>query len=291
MQLHDGGSLIYRDEGRGQTIVLLHGWGMRKEAFDSQFSGLARRFRLIAPDFRGHGESSPVTAGDGIENLAADLNELLEHLDLHDVIIVGWSMGAMVAWALMQGPAERRVAGLVAIEMVPRILNDDSWRHGLRRGDDASAFASDIARMRDNWAKYAEEFVPRNSARGREKQSSALLGQLSELVRDNDAECMALLWQSLSEQDMRQQVSELRVPSLITYGERSQLYDEAAFVWMVQNIPNSRRVGFTDSGHAPHMEESERFNAVLEQFADRLRGELADSSTIRQDECQQERPS
>lgn len=289
--LQDGGSLSFRDEGQGQALVLLHGWGMRKEVFDSQFAGLAGRFRLIAPDLRGHGESTPASNDGAIPTLADDIGRLLEHLDVDQAVIVGWSMGAMVAWALMHGPAAKRVAGIVAIDMVPRILNDVTWQHGLRDGEDASAFANDVARMRQDWARYVDEFVPRNVAHGREKQRSALLTRLSALIRDNDPESMARLWQSLAEQDMRQSVTELHVPLLIAHGELSQLYDEAAFAWMERNIPNSRRVSFADSGHAPHLEESERFNAVLEQFVDGLRGEPTDASTNRQHDSQPERPS
>ncbi len=291
LPLQDGAYLRYREAGSGHPLVLLHGWSMRKEVFDAQFDELAGRFHLVAPDFRGHGKSSPVDASQGITTLADDIAALLQHLDLSEVVLVGWSMGAMVAWQLMKGPAADRVAGLVVVDMVPRILSDDAWPHGLRKGDNASTYDNDIARMRDNWPAFVDEFLPNNVARGHETTRSALLQRLTALVRDNRPDCMAILWHSLAEQDLRTFVQALTVPTLIVHGELGQLYSNDAFTWMEDNISNSRRVGFSDSGHAPHLEESERFNAVLKQFADGLRGEPAGVSVIQQENSQPERPS
>lgn len=291
LPLGDGANLRYREAGAGQPVVLLHGWSMRKEVFDAQFDALAGRFHLVAPDFRGHGESSPVDGTQGIETLAEDIAALLLKLDLSNVVLVGWSMGAMVAWQLMKGPAAARVAGLVVIDMVPRILSDDAWPHGLRKGEDASTYDNDIERMQHDWPAFVDEYVPNNVARGHESARAALLQKLTALVQDNRPDCMARLWHSLAEQDLRAFVQALAVPTLIVHGEQGQLYSNEAFEWMEDNTPNSRRVSFSDSGHAPHMEESERFNAVLKQFADGLRGEPADASVIQQKNSQPERPS
>ncbi|MBT8077314.1 MAG: alpha/beta hydrolase [Gammaproteobacteria bacterium] len=287
LKLTDGAALHFRDEGAGQPLVLLHGWGMRSEVFDPQFAALTTRFRVIAPDLRGHGASSPVNGSDGMTILAHDVAELIHDLDLTQVILVGWSMGAIVAWKLMQGSASDRIAGIVIVDMVPRILSDASWPFGLRDGEDATAFDSDVARMRKDWRAYSDEFVPRNVARGREDARGALLEKLADLVRLNDPESMIRLWQSLASQDLREDVAESRVPSVIIYGERGQLYSPAAFAWLNETIPNSRRVSFSDSGHAPHLEESELFNATLVDFADRLRGEPAKT----QETCETERPT
>ena len=63
------------------------------------------------------------------------------------------------------------------------------------------------------------------------------------------------------------EVRALAVPSLIVHGALSHLYSDEASEWMERNIPNSRRVVFTNSGHAPHLEEPDRFNEEIRIFA------------------------
>jgi pimeloyl-ACP methyl ester carboxylesterase len=275
LQLRDGACLAYREAGSGPAIVLLHGWSMRSEVFAAQFEALAPRFRLVAPELRGHGDSSAAAEGDDLATLAGDVAELVQALELDQLILVGWSMGATVAWKLLQSEAAARIRGIVVIDMVPRILSEPGWPYGLKDGADASVYDEDLARMRRNWPAFTREYIPRNVARGRKNKRSQLLADLFALVRENDAESMALLWRSLADEDLRQFVAELRIPTLIAHGERGQLYSNDAFAWMSEHISNSRRVGFSDSGHSPHMEESAKFNAVLEQFADELAGEAA----------------
>jgi len=290
LHLNDGGSLDYSEAGSGLPILLLHGWGLGKDAFSAQLRGLGSRFRLIAPDLRGHGASSTAPRNDGIAALADDARQLLESLDLDNVVVVGWSMGAMVAWQLLQGAAADRISGLVVIDMVPRILSDDDWPHGLRQGVDASVFDLDVQRMLESWESYVAEFVPRNVARGREQARGPILARLREIAAANDVGSMARLWRSLADQDMRETATRLTIPTLIVYGERGQLYGAGAFQWMTRQIPHSRCVGFADSGHAPQLEEPDRFNALLAEFVSEIQTgstETANNRSI----TEPERPS
>jgi pimeloyl-[acyl-carrier protein] methyl ester esterase len=65
-------------------------------------------------------------------------------------------------------------------------------------------------------------------------------------------------------------VQQLDVATLITYGKLSQIYTEDAAEWMDRHIPNSQRIGFAESGHAPHLEEAQLFNESLAGFVDGL---------------------
>jgi pimeloyl-ACP methyl ester carboxylesterase len=262
--------LDFDDTGHGPAIVFLHGWSLGKEAFGIQRRELSGRFRIIVPDMRGHGRSSAYGPTDSIDTLARDLEQLLAHLDLDAVTLVGWSMGALVAWEFMRRPESGRVAGIVTIDMVPKVLNDENWQHGLRAGTHLYDVDIDVTRMRDDWTAFTRAYVPKVFAAGKSGERSELIGRMSELVADNDVESMANLWTTLIEADYIDAACDTRVPILITYGRLSQVYDEDAAVWMDENVPNSRRVPFPDSGHAPHLEEPERFNAALAEFVDEL---------------------
>lgn len=86
LNLKDGGHLKYEDAGSGPPIVLLHGWGMCGEFFGKQVADLSSRFRIVVPDFRGHGDSSHLVDGQDLPTLVADVTELIVSLDLSQAI-------------------------------------------------------------------------------------------------------------------------------------------------------------------------------------------------------------
>ncbi len=270
LNLADGGLLKYESEGSGRPIVLLHGWGMRGEFFRQQIAAWSPRFRVVVPDLRGHGESSRLKDGQGLPTLVDDVAELLVSLDLSGSLLVGWSMGAMVAWGVMQRKEAARVSGLVTIDMVPRLLNDENWKFGLREGKDASVFSAVTARMIADWPGFTRIFVPRIFASGQREKCTALTDRIINETEKNDPESMARLWLSMADQDFRGNLSQINTPTLVIHGARSQLYSEEASNWVVSHMPNARLVNFANSGHAPHLEESELFNQAIAKFADEI---------------------
>jgi len=270
LRLNGGGTLEFDDQGSGPVMVFLHGWSLGKEAFAKQRGELSDRYRVVVPDMRGHGDSKKFVEGDGIDTLAGDLEQLLVELDLTDVILVGWSMGALVAWQTVEGPQRGRIRGIVTIDMVPRVLNGDGWQHGLRAGTHLYDIDIDLSKMRDDWRAFTRAYVPMVFASGQAIERRDLIDQMLELVGDNDLESMTNLWHALVHADFVDTVQELDVPTLITYGALSQIYTEDAAAWMDEHIPLSRRVCFDDSGHAPHLEEPDHFNQTLVDFADEL---------------------
>jgi non-heme chloroperoxidase len=84
----------YNDHGSGQPIVLIHGYPLNGNSWERQERDLlAAGYRVISYDRRGFGQSSQPTVGYDYDTFAADLNTLLEHLDLSDVVLAGFSMG------------------------------------------------------------------------------------------------------------------------------------------------------------------------------------------------------
>ena len=86
--------LYYEDHGAGQPIVLIHGYPLSGHSWERQSRELlGQGYRIITYDRRGFGQSSKTAAGYDYNTFASDLNRILEELDLHDVILVGFSMG------------------------------------------------------------------------------------------------------------------------------------------------------------------------------------------------------
>ncbi|MEL7029018.1 MAG: alpha/beta hydrolase, partial [Pseudomonadota bacterium] len=134
LTLRDGLKVDVDISGCGRPVVMVHGWAMNGRLFDGVRPFLDERFAVLSYDLRGHGtlrECRPPT----IEQLGADLAEIVTGLDLTGAVLVGWSMGAMVVWEAMTASAvSDRVAGIVSIDMSPRITNDRDWALGLADG-------------------------------------------------------------------------------------------------------------------------------------------------------------
>lgn len=261
----DGARIAYRDEGAGRPIVLLHGFMAHGGFFRGQ-APLAADHRLIAIDLRGHG-ASPVNGHSAkVERIAQDVAELAEALDLQDAIGVGWSLGATVLWHVLAGAAGARFAGAVIVDMTARVCNDAAWTLGLtqevcdgRRDairDDFRSFAAGAGQ-----AMFAQPI--RVELRDAADWASA------EFAR-NDAAAMAAVWASLVGQDQRGLIAGIRQPTLVVHGGRSQLYGEGTAAHLIATLPDARALRFEASGHAPHLEEPERFNRALADFAGRL---------------------
>src|SRR3954451_1423149 len=90
----DGVEIFFKDWGSGQPIVFSHGWPLSADDWDAQLLFfLAKGYRVIADDRRGHGRSTQVGTGHDMDHYADDLAAVVEHLDLQDAVHVGHSTG------------------------------------------------------------------------------------------------------------------------------------------------------------------------------------------------------
>jgi len=96
---NDGVTLRYEEAGSGKPLVCIPGWSQTAAQFKHQLTGLSDRYRVIAVDMRGHGESDKPDNGYTIQRLAKDVQDLLVARNLTDVTLMGHSMGSSVIWS------------------------------------------------------------------------------------------------------------------------------------------------------------------------------------------------
>lgn len=279
----DGASIAWEQDGSGRPILMLHGLMAHRGFFRAQ-APLAEHFRLIGVDLRGHGESggsqpchsresgklglataaAPLDScfrGDdnlGLDRLAADVAELAAHLDLDGAIGIGWSLGAAVLWRVLAGGEGARFAGAVIVDMTPKVLNEGGWTLGLTPEHcDARAAA-----FRGEFAAFAAQAGPAIFADG-----DALGPWAAREFARNDAGAMGAIWQSLVAADLRPLLPRIAQPSLIVHGAHSPLYDAATANYVAGVLLHARAIAFQRSAHAPQLEEPERFNALVTEFA------------------------
>jgi non-heme chloroperoxidase len=147
----------YEDHGSGQPIVLIHGYPLDGNSWERQERVLLPAgYRVISYDRRGFGRSSQPTVGYDYDTFAADLNALLDHLGLDDVILVGFSMGTgeVTRYLGTYGSARVRRAGLLGV-IPPFLLKTDDNPEGV----DAQVFDGiKAAIVKDRYA-YFKDFL------------------------------------------------------------------------------------------------------------------------------------
>ena len=144
----------YEDHGAGQPVVLIHGYPLSGRAWDRQVPALlAAGYRVITYDRRGFGQSSQPVTGYDYDTFAADLSMLLDHLDLHDAVLVGHSMGTGEVTRYLSRYGSARVAKGVLVSPIPPFLlqaadNPDGVPQALFDGFAAAAQADTPAWMK-----------------------------------------------------------------------------------------------------------------------------------------------
>ncbi|TDE37700.1 alpha/beta hydrolase [Actinomadura sp. 6K520] len=125
--------IYYEDQGTGQPIVLIHGYPLNGHSWERQTSELlAAGYRVITYDRRGFGRSSKVGSGYDYDTFAADLNTVLETIDLRDVVLMGFSMGTGELARYVSRYGHERVAKLAFLaSLEPFLLARDDNPEGL----------------------------------------------------------------------------------------------------------------------------------------------------------------
>ncbi|WP_022729073.1 alpha/beta fold hydrolase [Fodinicurvata sediminis] len=271
LPMGDGPPLHYRELGTGSPLLLLHGFGCDGHSFDGLADRLKERFRVIIPDQRGHGRSAACAfpdvreATDPLDDLADDAVHLIDHTAGQPVVALGWSMGAAVLFSAVARHGQGRFAGLVVEDMAPRVARGPGWDLGLIGAGSPKETAAVADRMSEDWPQVVERMAPRVFA----DADTPMAKDLQRSMLDSDPEAMALLWRALATADFRETCSAIDIPVLLTRGAHSRLYPAETMDWLAARMTKAHSRTYSQSGHAPHLEEPARFAADLAAFAER----------------------
>ncbi|GGD46331.1 arylesterase [Microbacterium faecale] len=147
--------LYYEDQGAGQPVVLIHGYPLNGHSWEKQTRALlSAGYRVITYDRRGFGQSSKVSTGYDYDTFAADLKIVLDTLDLHDVVLVGFSMGTGELARYVANHGHERIAKLAFLaSLEPYLVERDDNPEGVPQSvfDGIEAAAKD-----DRYAWFTE---------------------------------------------------------------------------------------------------------------------------------------
>jgi len=232
LTLSDGTEMYYTEYGPedGQPIIFAHGWPLSSDAWQVGMKYFADRgYRAIAHDRRGHGRSSKTWTGNDLTTYASDLSELVEHLDLHNLVVVGHSTGGGEVVRFAARHNNGRVAKVVTAGAIPPIMvRSDSNPEGtplevfdgIRDGvlKDASQF----------WIELTETFFSANRA-GSNVSEGARRDFWRQAMLCNLAAAYDCV-KAFSETDQNEDLRSLEVPIMIAHAKDDQIVpiDDAA---------------------------------------------------------------
>jgi pimeloyl-ACP methyl ester carboxylesterase len=268
---NDGVSLSYRDSGgAGRALVMVHGWSQTQSMFRFQLQGLASGRRVITYDQRGHGESEKPNHGYRIARLAQDLRELVEHLQLTEIDLLGWSMGACVSWSYVDQFGSAPIRRLIIVDQ-PAALAAVPWM------TTAEQVESGATMTMSAFVELAEELSgPRGEAVLQSFERTMLSGDtdpelwefISHEIRSVPMHAAVPLLFSHATQDWRDVLPRIDVPTLVLGCEGSHVSVESQR-YLARSIPGSRLYIFGPdeaNSHFPFLENPTAFNRVVNGF-------------------------
>ncbi len=260
IESNDGVRLFYEDTGSGKPVVLIHGGGLSLGWWSRQVPVLSRRFRVIAADTRGNGQSDKTPWGHRTARYAMDVRQIIESLGLEDVTLVGWSIGARTVLSYIELFRSHRLKGVVLVDEVPSIeVHDPSPPEpdtDRTPKDETDHKRRELRRMFVSYDVSDDE-----------------LDELLAESRDNTPAQGVTLGPDYRAQDWRPMLPSIDLPVLITTGGRSGAFPGCRY--MYEHIPGARMEIFDQSGHVLFYEEPDRFNEVVAEFVDSIHSESA----------------
>lgn len=251
----DGVKLHCLDAGHGAPILFVPGWTLPAEIWAPQITELSSTFRTIALDPRSQGRSDVAAEGHYHSRRAADIHDLIDHLQLENVCLVGWSLACAEVLTYVAQFGTNRLASLVLV---------DGWLW-IRGPEEGAEYLSSLKKMQKDRRAYADRF-----ARGLFKQSKPddYIRQLVDAhLKTPTAVATTLIANAVfgDEADLRPTLEKIDRPLLytITPGDNLRAQSQA----LKAKIPAARVEVFAQSGHALFVDAPDRFNAVLREFA------------------------
>ena len=249
--------IAYEDEGRGRPVVLLHGFPFNRSLWREQAESLGASCRVVAPDLRGHGETSVVAGPATMEEMAEDLAALLDELGVGRAVVGGLSMGGYVALAFLRAYPER-VGALVLADTRAQADTDDA-----RRAREETARRA----LSDGMGPIAGMMLPKLLAPATREGRPDLVARVRGMILGTKPEGAAAALRGMAQRrDQTDLLETIRVPTLIIVGSEDVLTPPADSEAMHAKIEGSRLVKIEGAGHVSNLERPGEFGRALAQF-------------------------
>jgi len=259
--------LYYEDHGSGQPVVLIHGYPVDGSAWEKQTAALLEAGkRVVTYDRRGFGRSSRPTSGHDCDTYAADLSHLLAKLDVHDSVLVGFSMGTGEVARYLSRYGSSRVSKAVFIaSLEPFMLQTDDNPDGVP----AEVFEGTLnAAKADRYAfftSFFENYYNLDENLGSRMSEEALRAnwQLAANMSPYTSVWVQPTWLT----DFRADIEKIDVPSLILHGTADRILPiDVTGRRFSKMLPSATYLEIEGAPHGMLWTHGEEINKALLEF-------------------------
>ena len=243
--------------GQGQPLVMLHGWGMHSGVWQPLIKKLSAQYMLYLVDLPGMGNSRPLEPYH-LHALADEVAQVIPGVS--DVL--GWSLGGLVAQRIALNQPDR-IRRLVLVGSTPCFVNKAGWDAGI----EPSNFETFANNVNSDYKATIMQFLTLQCMKADDARST--LKQLRASFDTRPTPTQTTLQRALHillESDLRDEVANIRKPTLLIHGDRDTLAPVQAAHWMMQQLPHGFLRVISGSAHAPFLSHSEQFTTALNQF-------------------------
>ena len=255
----DGVSLHYTDEGAGEPVILIHGFPLSSELWTPQRAALSARYRVIAPDLRGHGRSDPPHGAATISTYADDIVAIMDGLGIGEATVGGLSMGGYVTMALLARHPERvRGVMLLATKAPGDTAAGKQARNEMIRAAEAEGAAA-----------VAEKMLPKMLTSRTRAENPELTEFVRSMMAATPVEGIVGALHALRDRpDSTAVLQGLRMPALILVGSEDELTPPAEAEAMQRAIPGARLELVPDAAHLLNLEQPALVDQAILRFLD-----------------------
>lgn len=261
-------SLHIETIGSGRPLVMIHGWGMHSGVWQPLVKRLSRYFTLYMIDLPGMGFSQPIEPG----HLHAVAEKVAEQIP-PNADLCGWSLGGLVAMRIALSHPEQ-VRRMALIGSTPRFVNSPApdvgamdeptaWTHGI----DARVFQDFAVQVSQDYQNTLIKFLTLQCMGA--SDSRATIKQLRTSFAERPIPTAGSLQKALRillENDLCEEIPQLRKPVLLMHGDRDTLAPVQAAHWLAQHLPFGRLRVLAGASHAPFLSHPEQCIEALVQF-------------------------
>src|SRR5262245_48645637 len=250
--------LNFVESGSGTPLVLLHAFPLTRKMWQGEIETWSATHRVIAPDWRGFGESQLATHPLTMESCAEDLHQLLERLAIKQkVILLGLSMGGYVAFEFVRKYPES-LRGLVLAATQP-IADSEASRKGRY---ETAEFV-----QKEGTAALADRLIPRLLGKTTLQREPATVQRVRGLIESNSPSgIVAACYGLASRRDSSALLSQIRLPTLVVAGEEDVIVERVQAEAMHKKIAWSWLAVIPQSGHLVNLEQPAQFHEVVTDF-------------------------
>jgi non-heme chloroperoxidase len=257
----------YEDHGSGDPVVLIHGYPLNGNSWERQERELlANGHRVISYDRRGFGRSSQPTVGYDYDTFAADLNALLEHLDLSDIVLVGFSMGSGEVTRYLGTYGSARVRKAALLGAIPPYLRKTEDNPEGVDGEVFDQIKAAIATDRYAWFKdFFDNFYNTDTLMPERISEQAWQASFNVAAGASPFASYACVDTWLT--DFRGDLTKIDVPVLVVHGTDDRILPfEATAARLPDLIDDVRLVAVEGGPHNIAWTHPDEVNAALLEF-------------------------